>query len=525
MRRLPLILLAAAPALWSAGGPSRPAGPVVSPTESVLFANPPVVETAALYAQTLQEAPASVTVITRDQIRRYGYRTLAEALADVRGFYISSDGVLYYAGVRGFNLPGDYNTRTLVLLNGHYLTDNVYGAMYMFGQDFGLDMDLVERIEIVRGPSSALYGSNGVLATINIFTRAPADSPRASLATELGSFGQKKALLASAFYLGHGANLLVAVSAFHARGRRIEGAELGGLATGSVGAEQGYHSFAQLTWRSWSVTANFHGRRGIAPAGWYGADFGDTGTSTRDSHNFVEAAWRRPVGSSGELEWRLYYDQYRYYGRYDYTSGEVVADERDYALGDWVGTRLAYRRRLGRLGEFTFGHQLDWDLRNLQVTETVWPRYDRYREIRRPRRSFGVFVQHVYKLGGGWKLYSGVRFDDSTERSRFLSPRVAAVWQASAATTYKISFGRAFRNPSTYEQYWEPNPLLAPETVNAFEIAREQRLWGRLDLVASAYHYRLGRARRRQHAPVPERARGEGDRDRAGDERPTGAVA
>jgi iron complex outermembrane receptor protein len=92
--------------------------------ESILFDEIPKVETAALYAQTLQEAPANVTVITDHEIRRHGYRTLAEALANVRGFYITSDGVLSYAGVRGFNLPGDYNTRILVLVNGHYMTDN-----------------------------------------------------------------------------------------------------------------------------------------------------------------------------------------------------------------------------------------------------------------------------------------------------------------------------------------------------------------------------------------------------------------
>ena len=320
---------------------------VPSDAESVLFETPPAVETAALYTQTLQEAPANVTVITQQQIRNYGYRTLAEALSNVRGFFTTSDGALNFLGVRGFALPGDYNTRILVMLNGHFLTDNVYGAMYMFGQDFGLDMDLVQRIEIVRGPSSALYGSNGMFATINIFTRAPADSARALISTEFGSFGQKRMLVSTSMYLGKGANLLLAGSGFHSTGRSLVAPELGNLRTGSVDAEQGYRSFAQLTWRNWSVIANFHDRKVTVPIGWYGADFGDLDTSTRDTHNFVEAAFTKSAGDGAQIRWRVSYDQFRYYGRYDYTTDGVTSDNRDYALGDWLGTQFAYRRAFG----------------------------------------------------------------------------------------------------------------------------------------------------------------------------------
>src|ERR1700735_4914329 len=76
--------------------------------------------------QKMTEAPASVTVITSEDIQRYGYRTLADILRNVRGFYVTYDRNYSYVGVMGYGLPGDYNSRIALLIDGHRMNDNIY---------------------------------------------------------------------------------------------------------------------------------------------------------------------------------------------------------------------------------------------------------------------------------------------------------------------------------------------------------------------------------------------------------------
>ena len=120
--------------------------------------------------QPVTEAPSSVTIVTAREIARHGYRTLADILRSVRGFYISDDRNYSYVGVRGFSRPGDYSTRILVLVNGHRVNDNVYDQAPI-GADLGMDVAMFERVEVIRGPASSLYGTSAFFAVVNIITR------------------------------------------------------------------------------------------------------------------------------------------------------------------------------------------------------------------------------------------------------------------------------------------------------------------------------------------------------------------
>ena len=92
----------------------------------------------------MTEAPASVTIVTADDIARFGYRTLADILRSARGLFVSYDRNYSYLGARGLQRPGDYNSRILLLVDGHRMNDNVYDQAAI-GPDFGLDPAMFER--------------------------------------------------------------------------------------------------------------------------------------------------------------------------------------------------------------------------------------------------------------------------------------------------------------------------------------------------------------------------------------------
>ncbi len=461
---------------------------------------------AALHPQTLQDAPASVTVITAEDIRKYGYRTLGEALAAVRGFYTTNDRTYETIGVRGFNLPGDYDSHVMVMINGHNMADNIFDFMLFFGNGFPVDMNLIKRIEIIRGPASALYGSNAIFATINVITKSPDEAGQVTVTTDTGSFGEKKVQVTDTASLGS-VKVLFSGSVYNNTGEsplffpQLNAPQNNYGKAIDMNGEKGYHFFANLVWRNWTVTAAFSYHYQIQPISWGPTIFNDRGTQNNDARNFIDAAWERSI-AGGTLRWRTYYDAYHYLGRFDYALGDGgVEDNRQHFLGDWAGSQLTYRIRPSFAGDISVGVEGKIDIRALMTDYDVSPVPVQYLSIDHLNRSLGVVLQDEKKLSREWKLDLGLRFDTSSygisaDGHRFLSPRAALLYQRSE-WTFKFLYGRSFRNPSAYQLFFgdglaiQANPGARPETANTVEIDGERKLGKRMNMQVSAYGHRL----------------------------------
>ncbi len=176
-----------------------------------------------------------------------------------------------------------------------------------------------------------------------------------------------------------------------------------------------------------------------------------------ESAGYIEAAYAREF-ARGALEWRTYFDADHLRGRFDYPldtpSGSVVEDNRTFSESDWIGSRLSYRFEVSHLGTLTVGAQSEIDLRAYQGSKDVEPVPMVFVNINKRDKTLAFFVQDEKKLSAHWSLNLGARYDLSTYRKNFVSPRAALIYQPSDQWSYKFLFGRSFRNPSAFQLFY-----------------------------------------------------------------------
>src|SRR6202035_2271673 len=153
-------------------------------------------------------------------------------------------------------------------------------------------------------------------------TKSPVDQPKARVSTENDTLGERKVMASSSVYLGHGANLLVSASVFNNASQTLYFPEFDtpetnhGISSRADG-ERGYHTFANLVWHNWNLTAYFNSRD-KQPAIGLGTSYSlDPGQHVVDGRGLAGAVYKRQAGP-GEVQFQLYYDRYRYHDRYDY---------------------------------------------------------------------------------------------------------------------------------------------------------------------------------------------------------------
>ena len=400
---------------------------------------PQVVVTATFIEQKLEDAPASITVIGREELNNRPVQDLADALQGAAGVQVGGVGLAR----RGISIRGMSNEYTLTMIDGRRVSQTA-GVIGHSEADVGwIPTEGIERIEVVRGPMSSLYGSDALGGVINIITRPATDEWRASMTSrgEWREDGRGGEVLQTGLYLagplvqdvlgisayGEFRDREPTVSAVDPRLSEMEGREVasGNLALNwtpddaqriSLNYGQGKEDRERnaITGRNYYVTTDLIERRQYAFS--HTGQWGWGDTTVRAYGTKLEKTNRRSSGTP--VRPQLLEDR-----TYDARTSLKLGDANRVSLG----------------GEWREEELFDTSMNSAGYDST---------------RHRAIFVQDELQLDR-WLLVLGTRYDDHDIFGGQNSPRAYAVYHATDNVTIKGGVGRGFKAPNL--------KLLSPE--------------------------------------------------------------
>ena len=438
----------------------------------------PKVYGASKIEQKTTEAPASITIVSADEIKKYGYRTLADILASAPGFFVSYDRNYAFLGTRGVSL-GDFNSRVLLLVDGHRVNNNLTDGAYI-GPEFILDIDLIDRVEIIRGPGSVLYGNNAVFGVINVITRQGKQLNGTEVSGEYGSFDTYKARVTYGKLFTNGVQLMLSGTYYDSGGQdRLfykefnTPAQNNGVAQNLDGGSL-ESFFGSLGYRDFALEGAFINREKQNPTAQFSTTFNDPRLRTTDQQGYATLKYAHSFPEVVDVTAKIYYDGYVH--KIGYPQSLVIgtnvvfsafSTEKD--VGEWWGAELQLNKRLWERHVVTLGAEYRDDFRQEQQISGQNP-------ITRTRQSYGIYAQGDFALLTNLHLDGGVRYDQYSDFDPAIDPRVALIYNPFEKSTFKFIYGAAFRAPNFSELSDPRFQAIKPEEITAYELVYEQQI-------------------------------------------------
>ena len=409
------------------------------PTEDDFLGEIPVVLSVTRLAQPRSDAPASITIIDRDMIAASGIKEIPMLMRLVPGFQAGHDWGSLLAPrqtpVTYMGYSDALSRKMQVLIDGRSVYDPMYGGVRW--TELGLALEDIERIEVIRGPNAASYGSNAFLGAINIVTRDPALESGTEVSVGGFSDGQRHTV---ARHSNNNGKLNYRLTASYDSDQGFPG-----LNDSKNTSAIAYRSDTRLNDRD-TLTFNFGANQGLRQMGDAPGDL-NPDHDAYVNNNYQQLKWSRRKTADSELSLQLYHNYFQVDNRY-------VA----YPLGVGSDTSVNSDNRSHRW-DLEFQHTL----RTSKNSRLVWGAEARQDEALAPAwftstdwkriQMFRLFANGEWNPIPRWTINSGLMVENSSATGIAYSPRLAANYHLTSTATVRGAISRANRNPSLFEQY------------------------------------------------------------------------
>jgi outer membrane receptor protein involved in Fe transport len=460
--------------------------PTDEPSSSVSLhaaadANEETVVGAAKREQSLGNVASAVTVVSADRIRRFGYRTVAEAIAGVAGVFIQDTRLTQQVGIRGMQIPGAFNGRILVLVDGAAVNE-AWGAFAGVGFDGIVSIDDIARIEVIRGPVSSQYGTNAFFMTVNIVTRGVAEGARAWGRIGLHSINGEVATAGFATGNVH-QQVRGSVMIMNRLGETYTVPEISAGPLSADGASTVIAAVSGQSGGTFGQVRAYRSRR-ESPFAPYEADPNlQPGFALYNYQLLLEGGHTRELSKKFTIAARGYTSLYRYYDEIDDGASGLFLD---YGDAMTVGAEVRGRYELMPDGKLGLSGGIE---ANYNVTESrAYLEADEASGTTVPKNfsNQGVYTELDSRITDWFGASAGARFDNNTvvENGRRISPRAALFFNRQQKIGVKLLYAEGFRNPSMFEGFFDDgrdftkNDKIEPEKIRSFELVTWAKLAG-----------------------------------------------
>ena len=399
----------------------------------------------------------------------------------MQGFHVSNDRSYAFLGTRGINF-GDFNSRVLLLVDGHRVNNNLTDGAFV-DTAFILDIDVVDRVEVIRGPGSVLYGNNAFFGVINVVTRKGSQLNGAEVSGEYGEFDTFKGRVTYGKAFTNGLQLLLSGTLHDSDGAaRLVYKEFNtpsqnhGVAVGLDDDSFGSF-FGSVSYRNFTVQGAFIRREKQNPTAQYFTTFNDPRLRTVDQRSYAHLKYAHSFPDVVDVTAQIYYDRNDF--AIGYPFGATLFTEQD--VGEWWGGELQLNKRLWERHIVTLGAEFRDDFHQERVVSGQDP-------VRRDRQSHGVYVQGEFAVATNLHFNGGVRYDQYGDFDPAFNPRLALIYNPWAKSTFKAIYGTAFRAPNFLELSDPRFQNIGPEEITSYELVYEQGIGEHLRSSVSGYY-------------------------------------